>query len=661
MKPMRRTSLLVSVFIACLASPVLLQAEDASVDTLIDRLSADDPTVREEATRELVARGEAAGPRLRERLADAEPETAARIREALRGIEIERLRKTEFVRERDIRLRGGAIQCAAWSRDGKRFATAGETGEILVWDAATKKPVATMQSPDDRVYALAFSADGKRLWMANADPIVWDIETQKALRTYEDDDSIATSVAVSPDGSRVAFAGVSSPVVILDEKSLEVLKTIPVPRGVENGKVAAFRPDGRLLALLPGRGGNVSIVDLEKGEFLPAGDPVDRRVQGIAWRADGKLVICSSNGEVWIGSEKRSLGRKGQWASVSPDGRRFATGGWGDGITFYDEEFKELGTWATDVDLNAVTCWRFDGTGLLCGINRGLGLWLGELFEPLLDAHASSPDGIQFSPDGCWLCATSSGEGQFLNVITGEKNSCPRGVDVYPGTEGSTFVLAMEDTVELWDAAEGKSVRVLAKKSGSLGELFALSPDGRRLVSGGARGLTLDTMEGKALKRLESPENLYLEGAAWTPDSRLLVIFGDLMRSEPRSSLALVFDATGKLVHRREEGERFCQASWAPDGKFLWWISGNAILKLNSDDWTESATLAIGASWWQPVDDQVALARVKGVCGLWHIPTGTCLREFPETIGLFREAFSFEGRRLALAGDKGVAVWRIGK
>ena len=68
-------------------------------------------------------------------------------------------------RESPVVLRGhdGWIAGVAFSPDGKRIATAGDDGALIVWNVASGKPITKLTDHQGGVSSVAFSLDGERI------------------------------------------------------------------------------------------------------------------------------------------------------------------------------------------------------------------------------------------------------------------------------------------------------------------------------------------------------------------------------------------------------------------------------------------------------------------------------------------------------------------
>src|SRR5262249_35300393 len=96
------------------------------------------------------------------------------------------------------------------SPDSKRFALAGWSKEVLLWETTTRKPSGTLSGFPFAVWSAAFSPDMNRLATANnvRDPIrIWDLESHEQLLSLECQGSLIDMIAFSPDGNLLGVLG----------------------------------------------------------------------------------------------------------------------------------------------------------------------------------------------------------------------------------------------------------------------------------------------------------------------------------------------------------------------------------------------------------------------------------------------------------------------
>jgi hypothetical protein len=106
----------------------------------------------------------------------------------------------------------------AFSPDGSTIAGSTSTGPVLLWNAATGRPLGSpLSGATTTTTDVAFSPDGRTVAASSADDtvLVWDTASHEEigppLRASE---APATSVAFSPDGSTIASSGIDGTVAL---------------------------------------------------------------------------------------------------------------------------------------------------------------------------------------------------------------------------------------------------------------------------------------------------------------------------------------------------------------------------------------------------------------------------------------------------------------
>ena len=181
-----------------------------------------------------------------------------------------------------------------YSPDGKRLLTCSWDGTAIVWDAASRRPLATCKGHLGWVMSCCFSPKGDEVATSGFDGTVriWDPATGKEKRTILGTvGSPMVHVCYSPDGKLIAASGVDMTVrLFLREGG----KAHAVLRGHE-GPIAelSFSPDGKLLASVSSDK-TVRIWDLEKLVQVQVLRGHTDAVPSCDFSRDGKLLASGS-------------------------------------------------------------------------------------------------------------------------------------------------------------------------------------------------------------------------------------------------------------------------------------------------------------------------------------------------------------------------------
>lgn len=244
-----------------------------------------------------------------------------------------------------------------YTKDGKQLVhcggTPGRFGEVVVWDVASGKPVRTLFTGKDMVFALAIRPGANEVAAGGADRIfrIWNMESGKELHSVENHADWILGVAYTPDGKRLLTASRDRSAKVWDQTTAEPILTFAqhtdAVYGVasnKDGAIAASIGADKHLRLWKTDGNGDQTADIAAhGEaacavvFAPSGSflvtaGTDKKV--LAWNpADNKQLRDFAGHEDFVYS-----------LALSPDEGRVAAGAWDGKIRVWKTENAELVT-----------------------------------------------------------------------------------------------------------------------------------------------------------------------------------------------------------------------------------------------------------------------------------------------------------------------------
>ena len=225
-----------------------------------------------------------------------------------------------------------AVVSVAFSRDGTP-ASGGRDGTVILWDAVTEQPIATLMGHTASARSVAFSPDGSILASGSHDGtiILWDVATQQPEDTLTEHTAGVESIAFSRAGSTLASGSHDGTIILWDPVTGQPIDTI---MGQANRIWSlAFSPDGTLAI---GRDdGTILLWDVANGRPKDTLVGHTAFVESVAFNRDGS-TLASGSGDNTVILWEVATGRPiailpGHTAGVnsvafSPDGTLLASG-----------------------------------------------------------------------------------------------------------------------------------------------------------------------------------------------------------------------------------------------------------------------------------------------------------------------------------------------
>ncbi len=148
-----------------------------------------------------------------------------------------------------------------WLAVGRGDKGTNDKNSVLLLDAVTGKPEASLPVRFKATGGMAFSADGRFLALGSAGQIqIWDLAAQKHLLTIRGHERHVRVLVFSPDGKLLAGATHEGPVWCWSTANGEEVAILDVP--LPGVQALAFAPDGRTLATVQAKGTVLQLWDI---------------------------------------------------------------------------------------------------------------------------------------------------------------------------------------------------------------------------------------------------------------------------------------------------------------------------------------------------------------------------------------------------------------
>lgn len=539
----------------------------------------------------------------------------------------------------------GEVDAVAIEPGGTWLATGGgHDGSVRLWDSATGRRLATLESPSGRVRAMAIARDGAWLAVGHGDGTVriWDPATGRNTTTLTGPSRPANAVAIAPDADWLAV-------------------------GHGDGTVRIWDPaTGRNTTTLTGHAGPVVTAEVAtNGAWLATTANHDGTVR--VWNTATWQCVAAFGRDPWVGS-----------VTIAPDGTWLASTGGTGTVHIWDTESGRVTRTLTDPAGRVVALVIApDGAWLATTTSNNQRDGTVRIWDPVTGentARLGCPGWVHtmaVAPDGTWL-ATGYGDGAVRLWDTGDDRDAPppteragwvNSVAIAPdGTWLATGYVDDENVVRLWDRATGRSIRTLAGHTGRIHAL-AIAPDGTWLATASADHTVRiwDTRTGRNTVAHTA------DGGA--PYALAIAPDGDWLAVAAHRHIWLHDRATGRTVPVVESPNTLVRAlAIAPDGTWLA-TAGNgdgavriwdtatgantATLTSHRAGWVQAMAFAPNSTWLATTGGDDDHVRV------WDRVTGEAVATLNGHSGHVRTvAVHPAGALLATGGDDGtVRIW----
>jgi WD40 repeat protein len=464
----------------------------------------------------------------------------------------------------------GRVNALAFSPNGERLlvgtdCTAGTRGTVSLWQLETASPVGRLREQNGPVWAVAFSADGKRFVTGgthggNGGAVqLWDSTRGEPLGEPWLHPRPVRAVALSPDGQLAASGCDDCKARTRQVATGKLLRTLAHDGWVE---AVAFSPDGGTLAT-GSRDSLVRLWEVQTGKRRHQPLSHQGHVTAVTFRRDGAVLLTGSRDsrarlwDVRTGKAIRHpLAHQDAITAVvfCPDGGQVLTGSLDRTVRLWDSAPLPRPVTLAHHKLGQVWAAAFqshDGS-ILTASSVFVQHW-----DPVRGQPVSKPLGLAgtfqalaFHPRGT-LAVTGGSDrtARLWDLVKGKPCGAPLShpaavLAVALGPDGRALATACADgKVRLWDA---QTHHLLGQPLGPRSRVRALAfrpTDGQLLVTGGCDKIVRlwDLTQGQCVWELNGSQGT-ITTVAWSPDARCIAIGSD-------DWTARVHDAnTGKLT-----------------------------------------------------------------------------------------------------------------
>ncbi|MBN1600055.1 MAG: hypothetical protein JW915_00535 [Chitinispirillaceae bacterium] len=436
---------------------------------------------------------------------------------------------------------GNFALCVAFSPDGAKIVTGGTRRSLAIFDSETGSTLKRLVGHTDLITSVAFSPDGLKVLTCSYDRTarLWDALTGDSIKTF----ARTTAAAFSPDGSSLLLGSSDSGGVLLDIASGTVIRTFKghVNKGVNyvafckdgtkiltgsydqnpeiwdsnSGAVldtlfghsgwifdAVFSPDGKQL-FTGSDDGSARIWNVDNGDFVKCFSGHRSRMSTVDISHDGSRLLTGSfdstvclwdvkSGEkirVFSGFSNRIAA-----SAISPDGSNVIISDGNVGRLFNSANDSCISIFWQQGNINSLS-FSSDGKKVLTADNTMIRLWevsTGTFISSFSMKNLPILRAIFSSDDATILASLGGGDNDvrmvLWNINTGDTIRTFAGNNSNPywkiafSTDNSRIITGSNSEFALWNAGNGKKLRVFVKGS-DINPSVAFSPAGDKVVT----------------------------------------------------------------------------------------------------------------------------------------------------------------------------------
>jgi dipeptidyl aminopeptidase/acylaminoacyl peptidase len=252
----------------------------------------------------------------------------------------------------------GPVTSVRFTRDGKSLVAAGgragQFGSVTIWDVARRQRGFERKEHADTILAAEFAPDGKTLATAGYDKLIliWDLTTGKVKNTFRDHSDSVYGLAFSPDGKTLASCAADRTVKLWDMATGK--RTATLSESTAELYSLIFTPDGsHVLAAGVDRSIRMWRIDHSEARLEHSTFAHDAPIVRLAVSADGTVLASSAEDRtvrLWTIESlapREAIPSQADWVQAlafSRDAKRLALGRYDGSLALWDLTSRKMGT-----------------------------------------------------------------------------------------------------------------------------------------------------------------------------------------------------------------------------------------------------------------------------------------------------------------------------
>ena len=439
-------------------------------------------------------------------------------------------------------------------------------------------------------------------------------------------------------------------------------------------KSVVYSKDGQLVAS-SSDDKTIKLWNVKTGQLLRTLRGHEFKVRSVCFSPNGKLLASAGKViKLWEVQTGRLLteimGHSGSVSSVvfSPDGSVLASSSEDKTIKLWDvSSGKERGN--LNGHFSPVTSISFGAKGniLVSGAkNKTVNLWdlqSGSILKSFI-GHRSVINTVSLSPDDNKLVSASTNSVKIWDVVLGQElRTFPirnlRSIAV--NWINNTFVTASwNGAISLRSLDDGKEIRLIKPKNGSIINQLSLSSDGNFLVNTASNRIEIRNINNGEQGQEHNSHDGWINSVDFSPDGKLFASASSDFTAKLRSM------KTGELLKSfMHQGNVLC-VKFSPDGKFLAtsgfdrvinvWDLQSLELKLSHQGQVYAHSVT-----FSPDSKLLAICTLNGELKLWDIEKNSIVQSRDLVISNGDICFSPDGKYLIHSYGKDIRVWDMKK